>query len=77
MEYVQSLRVEEAKHLLETIRETADLIAHRVGYEDSSFFRRLFRRRTGVTPARYRQRLQSIGKLPRGRWTVVKTRSAT
>jgi transcriptional regulator GlxA family with amidase domain len=66
VEYVQTLRVEEAKHLLETTRETTDLIAHRVGYEDPTFFRRLFKRRTGVTPARYRQRFQGIGKLPRG-----------
>ncbi|TVQ83980.1 MAG: helix-turn-helix domain-containing protein [Chromatiaceae bacterium] len=66
VEYVQALRVEEAKHLLETTRETIDLIAHRVGYEDPTFFQRLFKRRTGVTPARYRQRFQSIGRLPRG-----------
>jgi transcriptional regulator GlxA family with amidase domain len=66
VEFVQALRVEEAKQLLETTRETTDLIAHRVGYEDPTFFRRLFKRRTGVTPARYRQRFQSIGKLHRG-----------
>jgi transcriptional regulator GlxA family with amidase domain len=66
VEYVQAPSVEEAKHLLERTPETTDLIARHVGYEAPTFFRRLFKRRTGVTPARYRQRFQSIGKLPRG-----------
>jgi YesN/AraC family two-component response regulator len=34
-----------------------------VGYDDPAFFRRLFKRRTGITPARYRQRFQSIARL--------------
>ena len=29
-----------------------------VGYEDPTFFRRLFKRTTGVTPSRYRQRFR-------------------
>lgn len=56
VDYVQALRIEEAKQLLETTSESADTIASRVGYEDPSFFRRLFKRRVGTTPARYRQR---------------------
>ncbi len=59
-EYVQTVRVEEAKQLLETTTEPTDIVAQRVGYEDPTFFRRLFKRRTGVTPARYRQRFQAI-----------------
>lgn len=62
VEYVQTLRIEEAKQLLETTAEPTDTIAQRVGYEDPTFFRKLFKRRTGVTPARYRQRFQAIGK---------------
>ena len=62
MEYVQTLRIEEAKHLLETTADPTDGIAARVGYEDPAFFRRLFKRRTGVTPARYRQRFQGVGR---------------
>ena len=60
LEYVQSLRIEEAKHLLETSRQSTDAVAHAVGYDDPAFFRRLFKRQVGVTPARYRQRVQSI-----------------
>lgn len=61
--YVQALRIEEAKHLLERTVEPTDAIAHAVGYEDPAFFRRLFKRRTGVTPARYRQRFRWVGRL--------------
>lgn len=60
LEYVQALRVEEAKHWLETSSEPLETVAARVGYRDPAFFRRLFQRRTGVTPARYRQRFQNL-----------------
>jgi transcriptional regulator GlxA family with amidase domain len=64
VDYVQTLRIEEAKQLLETTAEPTDSVAHLVGYEDPAFFRRLFKRRTGVTPARYRQRFRGLGRLP-------------
>jgi len=62
VEYVQALRIEEAKQMLETTGEPTDAIAQVVGYEDPTFFRRLFKRRTGTTPARYRRRYQSVGQ---------------
>jgi transcriptional regulator GlxA family with amidase domain len=62
VEYVQTLRLEEAKQLLETTGEPTDVVASEVGYEDPAFFRRLFKRRTGVTPARYRQRWQALAQ---------------
>jgi len=58
IDYLQNLRVEEAKHLLESSRRAADDISADVGYQDPSFFRRLFRRRTGMTPMRYRRMFQ-------------------
>lgn len=58
VDYVQELRIEEAKQLLEATAEPTDAVGAAVGYEDPAFFRRLFKRRTGVTPARYRQRMQ-------------------
>lgn len=58
VQYVQTLRIEEAKQLLESTGEPTDAIARRVGYEDPAFFRRLFKRHTGLTPARYRQRFR-------------------
>ncbi|MCB1743093.1 MAG: helix-turn-helix domain-containing protein [Gammaproteobacteria bacterium] len=64
IEYVQTLRVEEAKHLLETTEMASDYIGGAVGYTDPAAFRRLFKRMTGVTPARYRQRVKTIAALP-------------
>ncbi len=60
MEYVHTLRLEEAKHMLETGREPVEAIAEAVGYEDASFFGRLFRRRVGLTPAQYRKRFGGL-----------------
>jgi transcriptional regulator GlxA family with amidase domain len=60
IDYVQTLRIEEAKQLLETGKSPVDLIAFDVGYGDPNSFRRLFKRMVGVTPARYRQRFARI-----------------
>jgi transcriptional regulator GlxA family with amidase domain len=62
VDYVQTLRIEEAKQILETTSEPTDSVAEMVGYGDPTFFRRLFKRKAGVTPARYRQRFQSIAR---------------
>lgn len=66
IERVQDLRVEQAKRLLETTRSPVDEVSAAVGYEDASFFRRLFRRRTGLAPAAYRRmfNLQDGDQLP-------------
>lgn len=61
IEYVQSMRVEEAKQLLEATSQSIDVIAGDVGYSDTKSFRILFRRLTGVSPLAYRRRFQSIG----------------
>lgn len=58
IDYVQRLRVEDAKRRLERTDEATDQIAWRVGYEDPAFFRRLFRRTTGLSPGQYRKRFQ-------------------
>ncbi len=63
VDYVQALRIEEAKQMLETTADPVEAVAEAVGYEDPAFFRRLFKRRTGVSPARYRQRYQNIARL--------------
>ena len=53
--YWQDLRVEQAKALLEETRLSLEQIVEKVGYSDVSAFRRLFTRRAGLSPARYRQ----------------------
>lgn len=54
--YVQALRIEEAKQALETGHATIEEIALEVGYKDPAYFRKLFKRATGVSPAEYRRR---------------------
>lgn len=60
MRYVQNLRIEDAKRLLETERGPSEDVASAVGYENAAFFRRLFKRCTGLTPGQYRQMFQPV-----------------
>ncbi len=60
IDYVQNLRVEEAKRLLESAGMAVDEISAAVGYEDPAFFRRLFKRRTALTPSQYRRMFRPI-----------------
>jgi len=60
IDYIQTLRIEEAKQMLESTNDAIENIAVKAGYEDATSFRRLFKRMTGVTPGRYRKRFQSI-----------------
>jgi transcriptional regulator GlxA family with amidase domain len=57
--YLQTLRLEKAKQLLESTRMTLDSITYAVGYEDGNSFRRLFQQRVGLLPAAYRKRFQA------------------
>lgn len=60
--YVQTLRLERAKQLLESTRMTLESITYAVGYEDSNSFRRLFQQRVGMLPAAYRKKfLTTLG----------------
>ncbi|NMX74108.1 helix-turn-helix domain-containing protein [Pseudomonas sp. WS 5532] len=54
--YVQTLRLERAKQMLESTRMTLESITYAVGYEDSNSFRRLFQQRVGMLPAAYRKK---------------------
>lgn len=61
--YMQELKIEFAKRLLEAGQMSVDNICLRVGYEDVSSFRRLFRRETGVSPSQYQAlAFQSVSK---------------
>ncbi|WP_305985878.1 GlxA family transcriptional regulator [Roseibium sp. MMSF_3544] len=68
--YVQNLRVEAAKQALEVSQKPVDEISVEVGYENVAFFRRLFKRATGLTPREYRKMYepfwtdQSMRKMP-------------
>lgn len=62
-DYVHALRLEEAKQMLETQDLAVEAVALEVGYQDSSFFGRLFRRRVGLTPMQYRRRFGSLRRM--------------
>jgi transcriptional regulator GlxA family with amidase domain len=66
MEYVHTLRLEESKHMLETSELPIEAIVNEVGYEDTSFFGRLSRRKVGLTPAQYRRRFGHLRKALEG-----------
>lgn len=52
--YLQKLRLNAARRLLETEPVAIDLVALRVGYTDAAYFRVLFKRYVGMAPSRYR-----------------------
>jgi len=54
--YIQALRIEIAKHSLENSNENIAAIGHKSGYEDTRFFRQLFKRHTGLSPSEYRSK---------------------
>lgn len=56
--YVQQIRVERAKRLLETSDQPIEAVSWAVGYEDPASFRRLFKRLSGIPPGAYRLRFQ-------------------
>lgn len=60
LEYVHTMRLEEAKHMLESSDLPIEAIANEVGYEDAGFFSRLFRRHVNLTPAQYRRRFGAM-----------------
>jgi len=63
IEYVNSLRVEMAKHLLVTSDESVTNIAYHVGYESPKYFYRTFRAACGLSPAAFRK--AQAGRLSR------------
>ena len=56
LRYLQKLRVERAKQLLEVTMMDLDSVMEHCGYQDGSAFRRLFQRETGLSPSQYRAR---------------------
>lgn len=61
--YVHTMRLEEAKHMLESGDTPIEAIAGEVGYEDAGFFSRLFKRHVNLTPAQYRRRFGTMRKV--------------
>ncbi|WP_337843666.1 helix-turn-helix domain-containing protein [Rheinheimera sp.] len=64
--YLQRLRVERAKSLLENTSLAVEQVMALVGYEDLSSFRKLFIHYTSLTPKAYRQKFMFEPQLPCG-----------
>lgn len=58
--YIQRVRVEAAKKILEEKGSSFDEISYEVGYEDSSYFRKIFIKHTGLLPGEYRKKFQRL-----------------
>jgi transcriptional regulator GlxA family with amidase domain len=64
IEYVHAVRIEEARRILETEACATGEVGYQVGYDDPTFFRRLFKRKTGLSPAAYRRKMAGILETP-------------
>jgi len=60
--YVQNLRIEKARGLLERTRIPISEISWNVGYQDASAFSRIFRNTTGLTAGEYRNRFGVLAR---------------
>ena len=57
VEYLTMVRMEEAKRLLADPALSVVAIASQVGYEDASYFSKVFKRYVGMSPNRYRRNI--------------------
>lgn len=58
-EYLNAVRVEEAKRLLDLMQQSVTEIALAVGFESQSYFSKVFRAVTGMTPKEYRMKVHA------------------
>lgn len=58
--YLQTVRVEAAKAMLEHDGMPIQTVSSAVGYDDVAFFRSLFKRQTGMTPGEYRDHFGAL-----------------
>lgn len=54
-EYLTRYRISQAKRLLRDSRQSITVVANRVGFNDSSYFGRVFRHVTGCSPQQFRE----------------------
>lgn len=58
LQYLQQLRIEKAKMLLESSQLSLAQIVNNVGYDDNSSFAKLFKRNTALSPNQYRKKFR-------------------
>ncbi|RVT84248.1 helix-turn-helix domain-containing protein [Rhodobacteraceae bacterium CCMM004] len=65
-DYIQTLRIEEAKQMLETTATSIEVISAEVGYSEPSSFRTAFRKRVGLSASAYRKKWQALAAIQTG-----------
>ena len=58
LQYMQRVRVESAKHILEQEHKQVADAMYAVGYTDAKAFRKVFKKHVGVSPSTYRKKFQ-------------------
>lgn len=58
--YLQKIRIEAAKRLLEQTHQNVSEVMYNCGYSDPKSFRNLFRDNVGLTPGHYRKKYQPL-----------------
>jgi transcriptional regulator GlxA family with amidase domain len=56
VEYMQRVKIEAAKLILESSKENINEVMYKVGYTDSKTFRNTFKKITGLSPIQYRNK---------------------
>lgn len=59
-EYLNSVRIDHAKELLKNKHISVEEVAGQVGYMNSKYFFRVFKKTMGISPLKYRQRLLDL-----------------
>lgn len=64
VEFINSMRVKQAENILIVSNDSMEKIAADCGFESQSYFARVFKKQTGVSPWKYRNEHRSVvGKI--------------
>ena len=58
--YINNVRIEMSKKILRNSNYKIQEIAYQVGYKDEEYFRRIFKKITGISPSQYREKSKSV-----------------
>jgi transcriptional regulator GlxA family with amidase domain len=64
LQYIQRVKIESAKRLLEKGKMTIQQVSNYTGYEDFNSFRQRFKKVTGLTPAAYKRKYHKLFSNP-------------
>jgi transcriptional regulator GlxA family with amidase domain len=71
-EFVENLRLNEARRRLSSRRNTVRSVAASVGFRDPSAFRRAYARRFGPAPASYLDGLEAVLSRPKSPQSLIR-----